>query len=106
MCTHAREFLSQRGIEYESHLVEQAPVDRDTTLTIARHARRLLIKTGTDVVRVDARRRPLDDAGVERHLVHEDGFMRVPVLVIGDLLVRGYTDALYAEALGARTPGS
>jgi hypothetical protein len=55
---------------------------------------------------VDARRRPLDDAGVERHLVHEDGFMRVPVLVIGDLLVRGYTDALYAEALGARTPGS
>jgi hypothetical protein len=58
------------------------------------------------VVRVDAPRQPLDDAGVERHLVHEDGFMRVPVLVIGDLLVRGYTEALYAEALGARTPRS
>ena len=32
------------------------------------------------------------------HLVHEDGFMRVPVLVLGDLVVRGYTEALYVEA--------
>jgi hypothetical protein len=41
-----------------------------------------------------------------RHLVHEDGFMRVPVLILGDLLVRGYTEALYAEALGGPPPGS
>jgi hypothetical protein len=32
--------------------------------------------------------------------VHEDGFMRVPVLVRGDLIVRGYTEALYRDALG------
>jgi hypothetical protein len=32
--------------------------------------------------------------------VHDDGFLRVPVLLIGDVLVRGYTDALYREALG------
>jgi hypothetical protein len=25
--------------------------------------------------------------------------MRVPVLLLGDLVVRGYTEALYAEAL-------
>ena len=81
-------------------------MDRDTTLAIARRARRLLIKTGADVVRLDADREALDDAGAERYLVHEDGFMRVPVLILGDLLVRGYTEALYAEALGAPTPGS
>jgi glutaredoxin len=81
-------------------------VDRDSTLTIARRARRLLIKTGTDVIRVDADRQSLDDTSAERYLVHEDGFMRVPVLILGDLLVRGYTESLYAEALGARSPGS
>jgi len=32
-----------------------------------------------------------------RYLVHEDGFMRVPVLVTADLLVRGYTEPLYQE---------
>jgi hypothetical protein len=37
--------------------------------------------------------------------VHEDGFMRVPVLVLDDLLVRGYTDELYAEALRGSTSG-
>jgi hypothetical protein len=32
--------------------------------------------------------------------VHADGFLRVPVLVLGDVLVRGYTEELYREALG------
>ena len=77
--------------------MEHAPIDRDTTLAIARRARRLLIKTGTAIVRVDTDRSALDDAAAARYLVHEDGFMRVPVLLVDDLLVRGYTDALYAE---------
>lgn len=34
------------------------------------------------------------------YLVHEDGWMRVPVLVDGGLLVRGFTDELYRRALG------
>jgi len=36
---------------------------------------------------------------VARYLVHDDGFLKVPVLVVGDLLVRGYTEELYREAL-------
>jgi glutaredoxin len=84
--------------------VEDAPLDRDATLAIARRARRLLIKAGADVVRLDAEHEWPESA--ERHLVHEDGFMRVPVLILGDLLVRGYTEALYAEALGAEPPRS
>jgi hypothetical protein len=31
--------------------------------------------------------------------VHRDGFLNVPVLLVGDLLVRGYTPELYREAL-------
>jgi hypothetical protein len=79
-------------------------MDGDATRTIARRARRLLIKAGADVIRLDADL-PSVEAAV-RHLVHEDGFMRVPVLILGDLLVRGYTEALYAEALGGPPPGS
>jgi hypothetical protein len=32
--------------------------------------------------------------------VHEDGFLRVPLLIMSDLLVRGFTEDLYREALG------
>jgi hypothetical protein len=59
--------------------------------------RRILVKAGDTVLRLDA---PLSDVDAARHLVHDDGFLRVPVLLIGDVLVRGYTDALYREALG------
>jgi hypothetical protein len=65
-----------------------------------------LIKAGAGIVRLALDDGPLDDTAMERYLVHEDGFMRVPVLVLGDLLVRGYTEALYAEAVEARAPGS
>jgi len=57
------------------------------------------VKAETEILRFDTARRPLGDAEMRSCLVHEDGFMRVPVLVLGDLVVRGYTEALYAEAL-------
>ena len=71
-------------------------MDRAATLALARSARRTLVKAGDTIVRLDG---PLTDADAAKHLVHADGFLRVPVLVIGDMLVRGYTDALYREAL-------
>ena len=42
----------------------------------------------------------MTDAEVLAYLLHPDGFLRVPVLLRGDLLVRGYTEDLYREALG------
>lgn len=59
----------------------------------------MLVKAGAGVLRFDAAARPLTEGEALRHLVHEDGLLRVPVLVRGDLLVRGFTEALYAEAL-------
>ncbi len=97
MCAEAREFLSRGGIEFESRLVEQAPIDRAGTLALALPARRLLAKAGEQIVRVA----PITEADAVRYLLHPDGFLRVPVLVIGGLLVRGYTEELYREALGA-----
>ncbi len=72
-------------------------MDREATLALARAARRLLVKSGDGVLRLDA---PLTDADIVHYLVHEDGFLRVPVLALGDVLVRGYTETLYREALG------
>ena len=83
---------------FENRLVEQAPLDRAATLALARGVRRLLAKSGSDIVRLQA---PIEDAALTRYLVHDDGFLRVPVLVLGDLLVRGYTDELYREALAS-----
>ena len=72
-------------------------MDRAATLALARSARRLFVKAGDSLVRLDA---PFIEADVARYLVHEDGFLKVPVLLVGDLLVRGYTEELYREALG------
>ena len=96
----AREFLSRYGFAYESHLVEATPVDRVQSLELARRARRLLIKVGQDTLRFDSAVNPITEAQIQSYLVHDDGFLRVPVLHIGDLLVRGYTEELYREALG------
>ena len=71
-------------------------MDRSATLALARAARRILVKAGDTIVRLEG---PLADAEAAKYLVHQDGFLRVPVLVIGEVLVRGYTDALYREAL-------
>ena len=73
---------------------------RDGTLDLARAARRFLVKTGSGIVRLDRAVAPVSDAETLRLLLHEDELLRVPVLVRGDLLVRGFTDDLYREALG------
>jgi len=86
--------------------VEAAPVDRGATLSLARQARRFLIKVGQDTVRFDADTTPISEAQVQAWLVHDDGFLRVPVLVLGDLLVRGFTDELYREALATFEKGA
>lgn len=75
-------------------------MDRAQSLELARRARRFLIKVGQDTLRFDFATNPITEAQVHAYLVHDDGFLRVPVLRLGDLLVRGYTEELYREALG------
>jgi len=58
------------------------------------------VKVGAETVRLDRAAGPVSDAEALRYLLHEDGLLRVPVLLLGDLLVRGFTDELYREALG------
>ena len=66
-------------------------------IRLASGARRLLVKAGPEILSFDETR-PITPAEIDAYLVHADGFVNVPVLVRGDLLVRGYTEALYRRA--------
>jgi len=57
-------------------------------------------------VQRDAVREPVSDAQALEWLLHETGSSVSPVLVWGDLLVRGYTDELYERALASLTAAS
>ena len=73
--------------------------DRTTAIEIGRAARRLLVKAGGGIRRVEATAEGLPEATAVELLVHEDGLLRVPVLILGDLVVRGFTEPLYQEAV-------
>lgn len=95
----ARRALTEACVEFESRPLDTHPVDRDGALGLARGARRFLVKTAAGFVQYDAGREPVSDAQALEWLLHEDGLLRVPVLVWGDMLVRGFTDELYERAL-------
>ena len=95
----ARRALARAHVEFESRPLDTHPVDREGALGLVRGARRLLVKAGAGFVQRDAAREPVSEAQALEWLLHEDGLLRVPVLVWGDMLVRGYTDELYERAL-------
>ncbi len=96
----ARRALTQAHVEYDSRPLDTHPIDRDGALRLARGARRFLVKTDAGFIEHDAAQEPVSEAQALEWLLHEDGLLRVPVLVWGDLLVRGFTDELYERALG------
>jgi len=95
----ARRALRKAGVTYESRALNAHPVDRNGALQLARAARRFFVKDGDGFVQHDASREPVSEAQALAWLLHEDGLLRVPVLVCGDMIVRGYTDELYERAL-------
>ena len=97
----ARRALREARVEYDSLPLDTHPIDREGALRLARGAQRFLVKTDAGVLERDATREPVSEAEALSWLLHEDGLLRVPVLVWGDLLVRGFTEELYERALAA-----
>jgi arsenate reductase-like glutaredoxin family protein len=108
----ARRALAAAHVEYDSLPLDTHPIDRDGVLRLVRGARRFLVKTDTGFLERDTAREPVSEAQALDWLLHEDGLLRVPVLVWGDLLVRGFTEELYERALAeppvpsSASPGS
>jgi len=98
----ARKALTKARVDFESRPLESQPVDREAALALAGKARRFFIKAGKGFVMHDADREPVSEARALEWLLHDDGLLRVPALVWGDMLVRGYTDDLYKHALAGR----
>jgi glutaredoxin len=99
-CSEATEFLTRSGIPFERVSIDQTPVPAAIAFELAERAHRLIIKRGDATLRFEAGPSRISREQVDEYLVHPDGRLRVPVLVIGDLLVRGYAADIYREALG------
>ncbi len=65
---------------------------------LLRRTRRFFIKTGNEVRALNAGATAPQE--LLRALIHEDGFLRIPVLVVDDTLVRGWNEDAYRAALG------
>jgi len=98
-CAQAREFLSQKQVPYTAHDVVRHPLNARATLELIRPCRRFFVKVGEDVFIWDRDQEEVPEEALRRHFVHLDGFMRIPVLIVGTTAVRGFLPDIYAEIL-------
>ena len=71
------------------------------TLDLIRPCRRFFVKVGEEVFLWDRDLEDVPDEALRRHFVHPDGFIRIPVLMLGTTTaVRGFLPAVYTELLG------
>ncbi len=97
--------LSQYGIAYADHDVDRRPVGSVEAMQIAKPFPTLYVKMGGEILRWDQREAAIPEADLKRAFVHEDGQLRIPVLIVGDVIVRGFDELTYARLLaGRRTP--
>jgi len=71
------------------------------TLNLLRAARRFFIKGRGEHPVLERGAPGVTDEELLRHFVHQDGLMRVPVLLAGGVAVRGFHPDLYGQALAA-----
>jgi hypothetical protein len=68
-------------------------------MVLIRPCRRYYVKVGEEVFIWDRDQEEVPDEALRRHFVHLDGFIRIPVLIIGPAAVRGFLPEIYAELL-------
>lgn len=75
----------------------QNPLNADMTLALVRPCRRFYVKAGEDVFLWDRDEEEVPNEALRRHFVHTDGFIRIPVLIVGPTAVRGFLPDIYSE---------
>ena len=88
---------------YTDHDVDRAPIGGAEAMQIAKRFPTLYVKMSGQVIRWDQRESPIAEADLRRAFVHEDGQLRIPVLVVGDVIVRGFDEMTYARLLFNQT---
>jgi arsenate reductase-like glutaredoxin family protein len=103
-CAQAREFLSRRAAAYTPHNASERPLDAAATMSLIRPCRRFYVKAGEDVFLWDRAQEEVPSEALRRHFVHPDGFIRVPVLIVGETAIRGFLPDVYTEILDELQP--
>ncbi len=76
------------------------PLNAQATLEIIRPCRQFFVKVGEEVFVWDRDQEEVPEEALRRHFVHLDGFIRVPVLIVGTAAaIRGYLPDVYGEHL-------
>jgi len=87
-------------VAYTAHDVTRRPLDARATLDLVRPLRRYFVKAGDDVFLWDRDQEEVPDEVLRRHFVHPDGFIRIPVLLVGTTTaVRGFLPDIYGKLL-------
>jgi hypothetical protein len=55
------------------------------------------VKVGEEVFIWDRDQEEVPEEALRRHFVHLDGFIRIPVLIIGTTAIRGFLPDIYTE---------
>jgi len=79
------------------------PLNAQATLEAIRPCRRFFVKVGDDVFVWDRDQEEVPEEALRRHFIHLDGFIRIPVLIVGATAVRGFLPDIYAELFPSST---
>lgn len=96
----AREFLSRHGVPFEAFDTGTPPLGAVATLALVRERRTCHVKWEGSILTWDQQESPVSEERLRQYFVHEDGGIRVPVLVVGEAIVRGYDEGTYRRVLG------
>ena len=87
-------------VAYTPHDLTRRSLDARAALDLVRPLRRYFVKAGEDVFLWDRDQEEVPDEVLRRHFVHPDGFMRIPVLIVGTTTaVRGFLPDVYSKLL-------
>jgi hypothetical protein len=77
--------------------VTRHPLNAQATLEAIRSCRRFFVKVGEEVFVWDRDQEEVPEEALRRHFVHLDGFIRIPVLIVGTTAIRGFLPDIYTD---------
>jgi len=96
----AREFLSRHGVAFEACDTGATPLGAAATLALVRARRTCHVKWEGSMLTWDQELCPVPEERLRLYFIHDDGGIRVPVLVAKEAIVRGYDEETYRRVLG------
>ncbi len=96
----AREFLSRHGVAFEAFDTGTTPLGAAATLALVRERRTCHVRWEGSILTWDQEESPVSAERLRQYFIHEDGGIRVPVLVAEEAIIRGYDEETYRRVLG------